>query len=168
MTFVKAFIGHIIITIISFFILSYGYSIFSNDLGNLFYGIFHFCLVALLYVLSGYIITSTTKRFKILNYSAIALIGLTIWLICMNISPNDLNWKKGNGGVWLYHQLYFAGIEGPFWYNEQFYIGTNEKIKLQTTILLILSILPSILQAFGGILKMKRMKKIIETLPNIV
>jgi hypothetical protein len=85
----------------------------------------------------------------------------------MSISPNDLNWKKGDGGVWFYHQIYLAGIEEPFWFNEQFYIGTNEKINLQTTFLLILSILPSFLQAFGGILKIKRMKKIIETLPNM-
>jgi hypothetical protein len=78
MTFLKALIGHLVITIISIFIMTYGYSILSNDLGDLLYGIFHFCLLVLLYVLNGYIITKTTKKFRIIDYSAIALIGLTI------------------------------------------------------------------------------------------
>jgi hypothetical protein len=80
-------------------------------------------------------------------------------------SPTDLNWKNGNGGIsWLIYRMYISGIETPFNFSSEFSISTKN-IKIEIGILLILTIIPSVLQAFGGLLKTNRNKK---TLPNTV
>jgi len=165
MTFLKSFIGHIIITIFAWFILGYGYSLFSHDFDKLIYESIYFCSIVMLYVLSGYVITNVNKKFRIWNYSAIALFGVTIWFICMKNSPDDLNWKNGNGGLWFYHQIYLSGIETTFWFNDTYLNLTLKRPKLQTSFLLILSILPSILQVIGGIMK-KRTGNLIDANPD--
>ena len=161
----KLIASHILIFIISIFGLTYLYEYVGNGTFEMIYAIFHLTIVFVLYFISGFLVTDKTEKFEFWNYHIIALIGFIIWLFAVLNSPTDLNWKNGNGGIlWLIYRMYISGIETPFNFNDSFSISTKN-IRLEIGILLILTIIPSLLQAYGGFLKIKRNKK---TLPNRV
>jgi hypothetical protein len=161
----KLIVSHILIFIISIFGLTYLYEYVGNGIFEIIYAIFHLAIVLILYFISGFFVTNKTEKFELRNYYIIALIGFILWLFAVLNSPTDLNWKSGNGGIlWLIYRMYISGIETPFNFNNEFSISTKN-INLKIGILLILTIIPSILQAFGGFIRIRRNKK---TLPNTV
>jgi hypothetical protein len=161
----KLIVSHIFIFIISIFGLTNLYEYIGNGTFELIYAILHLNIVLVLYFISGFLITNKTEKFEFWNYYIIALVGFLIWLFAVLNSPTDLNWKNGNGGIsWLIYRMYISGIETPFNFNDNFSISTK-KITFEIGILLILTIIPSLLQAYGGFLKTKWNKK---TLPNTV
>jgi hypothetical protein len=161
----KLIASHILIFIISIFGLTNFYEYVGNGTFEMIYAIFHLTIVLALYFISGFLVTNKTEKFEFWNYYIITLIGFLIWLFAVLNSPTDLNWKNGNGGIsWLIYRMYISGIETPFNFSSEFSISTKN-IKIEIGILLILTIIPSVLQAFGGLLKTNRNKK---TLPNTV
>jgi hypothetical protein len=161
----KLIFAHILIFIISIFGFTYLYEYVGNGTLEIIYAVFHLTIVLILYLVSGFLATDKTELFDLKKYYIIALIGFIIWLFAVLNSPTDLNWKNGNGGVlWLIYRMYISGIETPFNFGDSFSISTKN-IKLEIGILLILTIIPSLLQAYGGFLKIKQNKK---TLPNTV
>lgn len=156
----KLFFAHILIFIISIFGFTYLYDYVGNGTLATIYAVLHLTMVLILYVVSGYLATDKTNDFDISKYYIIALIGFIIWLLAVLNSPADLNWKNGNGGIlWLVYRIYISGIETPFGFSESFSISTKN-IKLEIGILLILTIVPSLFQAYGGFLKIKRNKNL--------
>nr|WP_321235283.1 hypothetical protein [uncultured Psychroserpens sp.] len=150
---------------ISIFGFTYFYDYVGNGTIEMIYAIFHLSVVLLLYFVSGFLVTDKTKKFDLRNYYIIALTGFIIWLLAVLNSPTDLNWKNENGGVlWLIYRMYISGIETPFNFNSAFSISAKN-IKIEIGILLVLTIIPSILQAYGGFIKIKRNKK---TMPDYV
>tara|TARA_B110000495_G_C22759742_1_gene444897 strand:+ start:30 stop:734 length:705 start_codon:yes stop_codon:yes gene_type:complete len=161
----KLMLSHLLIFMISIFGFTNLYEYVGNGTFEMIYAIFHLTIVLILYFFSGFLVTNKTEKFEFSNYYIIALIGFIIWLFAVLNSPTDLNWKDGNGGIsWLIYRMYIGGIEVPFNFSSDFSIHTKN-IKLEIGILLILTIIPSILQAFGGFIKTNRSKK---TLPNTV
>ena len=155
----KLIASHILIFIISIFGFTHLYEYVGNGTIEIIYAIFHLTIVLILYLVSGYLITDETEKFKFWNYYIIALIGAVIWFCAVLNSPTDLNWKNGKGGIlWLIYRMYISGIETPFNFSDSFTIHTKN-IKLEIVILLILTITPSILQAYGGFIKTNRNKK---------
>ncbi|MBL0685321.1 hypothetical protein JJQ60_17440 [Aquimarina mytili] len=145
--------AHLVIFIISIFGLTYFYEYIEDESLEMFYSLFHFIIVLILYLMSGYLLTNGIDKFQIKNYCAIAFIGILIWFLAFINSPTDLDWKKGNGGIlWLLYRIYISGIETPFNFSDNLSIWSkNSNINL--AVLLILSIIPSSLQALGGFLK---------------
>lgn len=147
----KMILSHLLI----FFISIFGLAQFFDYTGNGFitiYSIFHFLTVLVLYFLSGYYFTNKFKKFSIFNYAIIALIGIFLWSLAYFDSPNDLDWKNGQGGIWFFYRIYISGIEVPFNFNDSFSFWTKN-IKVEMIQLLTLSIIPSITQAIGGYIK---------------
>ena len=161
----KLMLSHLLIFMISIFGLTNLHEYVGNGKFEMIYAVFHLTIVLILFFVSGFLVANKTEKFEFSNYYIIALIGFIIWLFAVLNSPTDLNWKNGNGGIlWLIHRIYISGIETPFNFSDSFSIHTKN-IKLEIVILLILTITPSILQAFGGFIKTNRNKK---TLPNNV
>ena len=149
----KLIASHIIITIVSIFGLSYLYEYVGNGTFEMVYAIFYLTIVLALYFISGFLVTDKTEKFKFWNYYIIALLGFIIWSFAFINSPTDLNWKHGKGGIlWLTYRFYISGIETPFNFSNDFSILTK-KIRLDIGILLMLSVIPSLLKAFGGFVK---------------
>ena len=155
----KLIFAHILIFIISIFGFTYFYEYVGNGILELVFAVFHLTIVLILYFLSGFLTTKKTENFDLKKYYIIALIGFIIWLFAVLNSPTDLNWKNGNEGIlWLIYRMYISGIEIPFNFSDSFSISTKN-IKYKIGILLILTIIPSFLQAYGGFLKIKLNKK---------
>jgi hypothetical protein len=155
----KLIISHVLILIISTFGFTYLYEYIENGIFETIYPVFHLIVVFSLYVLSGYLATGKTKIFDFKNYYIVALIGFILWLLAVLNSPTDLDWKHGSGGIlWLIYRMYISAIETPFNFSDSFMISTDN-IKVEMGLLLILTIIPSFLQAFGGFLKVNRNKK---------
>jgi len=163
----KLISSHIIITLISILGFTSIYEFLSRGFFEIAYAIIHLTIILILYLISGYLLTDQTEKFEYINYPIIGLIGLVILTTAIIDSPNDLNWKSGNGGFfWLIYRLYVSGIETPFNFNDNFSFWTKN-IKFNIFILGILSIIPSILQALGGFLRIKLSKpELKKTLPN--
>jgi hypothetical protein len=153
----KLLLAHILIWIITTLGFTYLYFDIENETLQRISVVFHLTIVVVLYVVSGFLATGKTKIFNVKNYYSIALIGFILWLIAVLNSPTDMNWKNGFGGIlWLLHNTYISGIELPIFFS----FGISIKnIKLQIVLLLIITIIPSLLQAYGGFLKIKRNKK---------
>ncbi len=155
---IKLILAHILIFIISIFGFGYFYEFIGNGPLEIIYAIFHLTIVLTLYFVSGFLTTDKTKKFDFKNYFIVALIGFVIWFFAVLDSPTDLDWKKGNGGVlWLIYRIYIGGIETPFNFNDSFSILTKSA-KINVGLLLVLTIIPSILQTYGGFLRIKRNK----------
>ena len=155
----KLFFSHIIIFLISIFGFTSLYEYVGNGILEIIYSIFHLIVILFLYLLSGFLSTEKPGKYEFKNYFIIAIVGFLIWLFAVLNSPTDLDWKKGNGGIlWLLYRLYISGIETPFNFNEHFSIWTKN-VKWNIGILLLLSIIPSLIQAYGGFLKIKWNKK---------
>ena len=155
----KLIFAHLLIFIISIFGFTNLYKYVGNGTLELAYAVFHLIIILILYFSSGFFLTNKTRTFDLRNYYIIALIGFIIWLLAVLNSPTDLNWKNGGGGIlWLIYSMFISGIETPFNFSDSFSISTNN-IKLEIGILLILTIIPSFLQAYGGFLKIKWNKK---------
>lgn len=148
---------HIIITIVSVFGLTYGYVLNGSELFLMIYPIFHIVVIVSLYVVSGYIVTNESRRITVWPYFSVASIGIILWGLCVIHSPYDLNWKSGDGGIWLYYRLYVSGIETPFNFIEtpfDFSNILNLSKHINSIInLLILSFIPSLLQFLGGMIR---------------
>lgn len=129
------------------------YAYVGDGFFEIMYSIIHLILVLILYIISGYYFTDKYEEFSFSNYYIVALVGVLLWFTAYFDSPNDLNWKNGNGGVfWLVYTIYIVPIETPFNFNDSFSIWTKN-IQVNMYILLFLSIIPSIFQALGGFLK---------------
>lgn len=149
----KLFISHIIITLISIAIFSIILVNIENDTYEIIFRIVFLILILSLYILSGYLSTNTYSKVNISEYSIIAVIGIIIWVFCFWTSPTDLNWKKGDGGVWLFYMIYVSSLlESTDWIF-QIFKTTKLNIKVSIFLLLSLSIIPSFMQYLGGLKK---------------
>ncbi len=146
----KILISHFIITAIIITFIS-----ISDFSDNAYFMIYIFSLF--LYLLSGYL--STEKKTSWYNYFIVSFIGLVIWGICFISSPNDLNYKGHEGGIWFFYQLYIM-VSSPLNFIDsiQDYLNGNRKTQLFGD--LIILILFSVFQYFGGIIKMAKSKKL--------
>nr|WP_299384173.1 hypothetical protein [Allomuricauda sp.] len=149
----RLILAHLFIFVISVFGLTSLYQFIVNATLELIFAVVHFLIVVLLYILSGFLITAKNKDYSVRNYYIIALIGLILWCVAFLISPDDLHWKRGDGGgVWLFYRIYISGLEIPFSFNGNFSFWSKH-MNTNIAFLLTLSIIPSALQAYGGYLK---------------
>lgn len=163
----KLIISHITILLISFHILMPIYSNIKSEEFNLINPIIHFIIVLYLYFLSGYVSTGKTDKYRLKNYYIVTLIGFIIWILAILSSPNDMDWKNGNRGIlWLVYTIYISSIEVPFNFNDNFSYWTKNT-KTNMLILLIFSIIPLILQALGGLYKVKKHHKTLSKVNKI-
>lgn len=151
---VNLFFSHIIITATSVFVFTYTYEYLENSVFEILYAFFHFAVILVLYIASG--ILATGKVFTFKKYYIIALIGIILWLIAFINSPHSLDYKQvKTAGLWFFYQLYVMGLATPF-----HMVSTTEvHIYFDMVLLLVLSIVPSILQAYGGYIKVKCNKR---------
>ena len=154
--------SHILITIISNIGLSVIWVSIGNGVYETIYLIFHLMIIFGLYSYSGFLYTDLNKKIKFLNYSIIGIVGLIFWIVCYIESSDSLwNYQNSDGGIWFLYTLFVSGINEPI---NLIFDNFNSSIinqKLSMFLLLIMTIIPSILQYFGGKFKNK-------TLPNTV
>lgn len=132
------------------------YEYVQNEIVEMIVIIFHLLTISYLYVFSGYFITDKQSKYNFWNYQLIALIGIILWTVAVINSSNDLDWKNGSGGIpWLAYRIYISGVELPFNVNDNFSFWT-QNLKINMGFLLTLSLVPSLLQAFGGYLKVNQ------------
>lgn len=100
------------------------------------------------YVLTGYV---ATKRYTAwYNYVIVALVGVSLWIICYLTCPESTDYKsEANAGIWFYYELYIT-VRSPL-----NFLTDENPYNLTTDLLSKLSIpvLASILQFTGGQLK---------------
>lgn len=152
----KLFLSHILITLISAGFLALE-SFIGDRVPVMVIGFFYLFIILVLYVASGYFFTAKNQMFNIKNYGVIALIGIVLWFVAVLNSPSnlDLGWKISNGEIlWHAYRIYVFATELPFWFI--FYGESIKNVYLEASFLLILTIIPSVTQAFGGYLKTKR------------
>ncbi len=150
----KLFISHILITLISFTGMSIIWVNIENDTLEFVFRIASLILIFSLYILSGYLSTNNESKVNLIKYTIIAVIGIMLWMFCFIISPNDLNWQGRESGVWLFYIIYTFGILEPSdWIFKIFKIPEINNTNISLLFLLILSIIPSLLQYIGGIIK---------------
>lgn len=144
----KTLLWHIVISIISIFILGNLINLFDwIDNPPIFY--ITFISVLGLYCLSGYIIS--TKRFAWYWYTSIAVIGIALSLNAYIISPESLDWKSTKeAGNWLYYRIFITGIEFPMNFVKEI---NSLPVKTQVYFLAIFPVLASAMQYLGAFLK---------------
>ncbi len=110
-----------------------------------------------LYLLSGYLLTKKESNWY--NYYTVSFIGIIIWFFCFISSPNDLNYKGHEGGVWFIYQLYIM-VSSPLNFIDsiQFYISKNRELQLFGSLVILMFF--STFQYIGGIIKINRLNKI--------
>lgn len=135
--------SHFAITTIVMIVLS---NFEFNQIG---YWIIYF-LSLFLYVVSGFIYTNSKSRWY--NYFIVAIIGIVIWTICFIKSPNDLNYKSGDGGCWFFYEL-FIMVSSPLNVIDSIQNILTGNIKLQLYTQSLIPIIVSICQYAGGFLK---------------
>ena len=152
----KLFSAHILIFIISISALIFLHSNPENEIFEIIGITLHVLLVISLYIASGYFATKKGEKFQLKNYWIIAIIGICIWLAAFINSPTDINWKKGNGGMlWLLYRIYIVPTELPFCFSDYLPIDKFNIVSKHIG-LISFSIIPSVMQAFGGYLKHKK------------
>lgn len=149
----KTLAAHIVLQIVGIQLLvSSSLFVESNSLS----GMVVFGILLGAYFYSGYWMTS--KKALWYQYTAIAGLGIALWLICYSGSPDAMgaNSADRKGGIWALYQMYIIALAAPLekvanplfrWYNTpkstMFGLG-------------ILCLLPSLMQYFGAVLKNKK------------
>ena len=144
----KSLLSHLVISLLSLWVLGYGYLDY-NSLWSTIYAIIHILILFAAYSYSGYVIFRGENKMKLWNYALIAIIGCSLWLICIVDSGGDLDWKNGPGGIWLFYHLYTIGFNLPFSLLPQL----NNTLNL--ILLLLFSILPSFFLMLGGYFRIR-------------
>jgi peptidoglycan/LPS O-acetylase OafA/YrhL len=147
--FIKLLLSHIVISLISVFILLSIATVFDYDI--VYYTTF--LIVLSLYFYSGYLFTG--KKVKWYNYFATAIVGLLLFGICFYISANSTNYKNiPKAGLWLYYQLYVMA-SSPLNHTEA--LDEGYSVTRDLLLMLLLPMLYSCLQFAGGIFKQKQL-----------
>ena len=145
----KMLFSHFAITTIVMIVLS---NFEFNQIG---YWIIFF-LSLFLYVISGFVYTNNKSNWY--NYFIVAIIGVSIWTICFIKSPNDLNYKSGDGGYWFFYEL-FIMVSSPLNVIDSIQNVLTGNIKLQLYSQSLIPIIISICQCAGGFLKITLLNK---------
>jgi hypothetical protein len=111
-----------------------------------------FVITLICYFVSGYIFTQ--KKISIYKYFIVSFVGIFLWLICFLISPHSTLWKvSGGAGIWLFYEIYI--------YPEYLLRSvnfSNYDVHLDLFRKGIFPLIFSIMQLFGGLLKIKNIK----------
>ena len=142
-------LSHFVITAIIIIVIS------NFEFTQIGYWIIYFLSLGL-YLISGFIYTNRKSNW--FNYFVVAIIGISIWTICFIISPNDLNYKSGNGGCWFFYQLYIM-VSSPLNFIESIQNILTGNFKLQLYSEALIPIIISIFQYIGGLLKINILNK---------
>ncbi len=62
-----------------------------------------------LYVCGAQFLESSSTLNNLISCLSPSFIGFLLWLLCYFSSPKDMDWKFGQGGIWLLYELYNYG-----------------------------------------------------------